>query len=367
MSSCFKITLALLALLLTAATDAGAIRLSAVYYSACRRDVGVILHADQSRVKLLRLDGEIRSFYRFEIVYLAHYPVGSLSIEQVKNPEEVELVSVQTLHQREIADLALGWMMDHSEDEFSFLGLDGVETVVRADDIWDINFIRRAEALRFPSSGEKFRYVHPYPFQHCEYDDSGTGSGEAGSGEAGMVYPQQLVADPLLIKRELDHLQTGHERLRSFVSSKPFYPVPQIYRNDTELGMWLTAGSRHGASLTRSNSLTPVLVSGLSEGPFGFQRIWVAGAAPMGYSVHEEPQTQLYYRLKADHVHFSVMYDISAPLIGESKYNWHDYELGEVDDRWNELFHLAGGFDYGRMAMDISGNNLQYAVKHQGR
>jgi hypothetical protein len=101
----------------------------------------------------------------------------------------------------------------------------------------------------------------------------------------------------------------------------------------------------------------------LSEGPFGFQRVLVAGAAPMPYSVHEEVQTQFYYRLKADYVHFSFNYDVSLLLIGGG-YAWVSDELGSKDERWNEVAHLAGGFDYARVAADLSLTSMQYAFRY---
>jgi hypothetical protein len=238
----------------------------------------------------------------------------------------------------------------------SFLGLDGKEAVVRVDDIWGVSFAPVSDAPRFAETAARHRFTHPYPFRFCE----DTAPAEAGARE---VYPQQLLSDPLLIKSELDRLQGGHERLEAFARSEVFYPVPQVYRSDTWLGLWLNAGSRHGASRTRTNTFTPLLVNEWSEGPFSFQRVWVAGAAPMRYSVHEEPQTQLYYRLKADYLHFSANYDVARLLIGESRYKWQREELHRQDERWNEIFHIAGGLDYGEFAADISVTSIQYAFR----
>jgi len=353
------VQVALLWLAFVALQEARAIRISAVYLSGCARQVGVIISVDESRVWLLTLEGQITGFPRHEAIYLAHYPLGALNVASVPNPGAVPLVTVKTRHGGVTQELVQGWMIDHSEEEFSFLNTRGSESVVHVNDIWDISTAEATEALAFDNATPPYHFAHPYPFRHCEGEADPT----AGEGVR-AIYPQQLVHSPLLIKREFDHLEQGHERIRGFIASKPYYPVPQLYSNQTRLGIWLNGGARHGASHGRSNNFTPVVHSGLSEGPFGFQRIWVAGAAPMPFSVHEEPQTQLLYRLKADHLHFSVNYDISAPLIGEEKYNWHHYELGRRDERWNELFHVAGGFDYATLAADLSVTTVQYALRH---
>lgn len=127
--------------------------------------------------------------------------------------------------------------------------------------------------------------------------------------------------------------------------------------------MWLSLGSRYGSSHFRSNNFNPLFVSELSEGPFGFQRILITGNAPMLYSVHEEPQSQFYYRLKADYVHFSFMYDYNRFLIGEEKYKWQSDGLKNVDSRINELQHIGGGFDYGSHTLDFSLTSVQYALQ----
>jgi hypothetical protein len=252
----------------------------------------------------------------------------------------------------------------------SFLGLDGQEAMIRVDDIWDLEFAAEQQPVVFSQSPARYRFAHPYPFRFC-VDETGARSpaaeapGEEAPGEEAprTIFPQQILADPLLIKAELDRIQAGHKRLDGFAESKDFYAVPRVYGNDTRLGLWLNAGARYGSSRTRTNSLTPVLTSELSEGPFSFQRVLVAGAAPMPYSVHEEVQTQLYYRLKADYLHFSINYDVSRPLIGEGRYKWRQDDLNSRDDRWNETSHLAGGFDYASFAVDLSLTNVGYALR----
>ena len=48
-----------------------AITISAVYTSACQRDLGVIIDADTSKIRLLTLDGDIKRIDRFSIIYIS--------------------------------------------------------------------------------------------------------------------------------------------------------------------------------------------------------------------------------------------------------------------------------------------------------
>ena len=48
-----------------------AIQYSAVYTSACEREIGIILKGDDSKIFLLDLNGEIKQMRRFNIIYLA--------------------------------------------------------------------------------------------------------------------------------------------------------------------------------------------------------------------------------------------------------------------------------------------------------
>lgn len=350
--------LAALAVALAAARQAHAIQLSAVYTAACQREIGVILAVDRASIRLLTLSGEVHRLNRYDIIYLAQYPVGTLPIPGVNNPDDLRLVTVRTRHDDRLVELVRGWLIDHSDVELAFLAVDGFEVVIRVDDIWAIELEPAPPPVHFNAVREPLRFEHPYPFRLCADDAAPAPAGTAPR----TVYPQTLLADPVQIKRELDHLEEGHERIADLAESQAFYPVPRLYDNETRLGLWANAGSRHGVSHTRTSSLVPALTSELSEGPFGFQRVLVAGAAPMPYSVHEEVQTQFYYRLKADYVHFSFNYDVSWLLIGGG-YAWIPEDLGTTDDRWNEVSHLAGGFDYGRFAGDVSLTTVQYAVR----
>jgi len=331
--------------------QAGALNLSALYKGACQRSVGVILTVNEDQLTLLNLEGRFEVVPRFDVIYLAQYPLGELPAQGTEAPVLPPL-AVKTLHQGRLDTLVEGWPIDFSEEEFSFLTLNGQEAVIRKEAIWDLLPVEQTGPLQFKTSPvEKLQFAHPYPFAHCEV--LGTGK---------QVYPQLLLGDPLLIRRELDRLQKGGQLVEEYRKDKVFYAVPQVYGNSNSLGLWLSAGSRYGSSRSRVNSFIPSFVSELSEGPFGFQRVLVTGTQPMPYSLHEEPQSQFYYALKADYVHFSLMYDFDRLLLGEQRYSWKREDLDRVDVRFNELQHLMAGFDYRSWALEYMWMPLQYGV-----
>lgn len=357
-SSSRRIVCLALLLLLLAAPAVHAINVAAVYSSACQRETGMIIDADDSKIRLLTLDGEIRRIDRFDIVYMAYYPVGEMPVPQVAYAEDIDLIEIKTIYEDEVVNLVKGWMIDAAEDRVSFLTVNGKETVLDYADIWDIDIMPLHDTIRFPKVRKRqYRFVHPYPFQYC--------NGEAETDSAAdPIYPQHLLEDPILIKKELDRLKEGYDRLKGFHNDKVYYPKPQVYGNDARLGLWAVFGARHGGTEYRKNNFIPEITSEYSSGPFGFQHILVTGNALMPSGVHEEPQMHFYYGLKADYVHFAIMVDFNRYVIGESKYQWHAEDLLTNDHRDNDTLNVAGGFDYGHFAIDVSiWNRVQYGVR----
>lgn len=340
------------------------INIIAVYFANCQRETGIILNVDESRIQMLTLSGKIKDITRYDMIYLAYYPIGKIPIEKVTNANAVPIIRINTLYQGEIVELVQGWLVDLSDDKLSFLTTKGYETVIDLDSIWEVEFYsppRVFNEIKFSGThATAIQFLHPYPFSHCPYQEKETESGK----KPQIIFPQQLLGDPIIIKKEMDRLMEGHEQIKDYHQDQRFYPIPQVYSNDISLGLWLSFGSRYGASKNRSNNFTPALINELTEGPFGFQRVLITGSAPMPYSLHEEPQIQFYYRLKADYVHFSFMYDISRFLIGEKHYKWGATELSAYDDRITEISHIGGGFDYGKFAVDYSIPSIQYAIRH---
>ena len=176
------------------------------------------------------------------------------------------------------------------------------------------------------------------------------------------IYPQHLLETPLLIKTELDRLQLGYKELENYVKEKIFYPKPQVYTNITTVELWNSLNSRHGSSTTRNSNFVPVVRNELSEGLYKFQRVIVTGSAPMPYSLHEEPQTQFYYSMKASYFHMSFMYDLNHMIT--NGYRWQFEDLSRHDDRQNEKFHLGVGFDYKNFAVEYSIVDINYGIRH---
>ncbi len=327
--------------------------LTAVYYASCKRELGVIVDVDSEKVTLLTLEGKFVSHSRFEILYLAYYPVGKLPLFEIHPSKELPPTSIITTYGRTTAELVTGWPIDFSEDQISFLTLVGENQVIDKSAIWDLEKLEDEKYHKISEKNpQKLNLIHPYPFAYCKADSKGA-----------EIAPQQILGDPFLIKKELDRLGENFKEVKGYYRDKRFYAVPQLYTNRNSLGLWATMGNRYGTSQSRSNNFAPVFISELTEGPFSFQRVLVTGAGRMGYSLHEEPQNQFYYSMKADYVHFSVMYDLDRLLLGEERYKWQTDDLTTHDDRINELQHIAGGFDFGSWSFEFGWAPVQYAVQ----
>ena len=334
-----------------------AIQYSAVYTSACEREIGIILKVDDSKIFLLDLNGEIKQMRRFDIIYMAYYPVGQLNIPKIEASEHINTTVIKTLYKNRVTFLLEGWMINFSDNKMSFLTSEGTETVIDKNVIWDISFKKHDRSIPFKNKVDEIpiRFVHPYPFAGCENEEKE---------DLRQIFPQHLLEDPLLIKAELDRLHQGYEALEVNVREKVFYPEPQVFTNISTLSIWGSLNLRYGRSTTRNSSFVPAIRSELSEGLYKYQRVIVTGTAPMPYSVHEEPQTQFYYAMKSGYFHFSLMYDLSRLLVGDSRYKWQANDILEADNRQNEISHLGAGFDYGNFAIDYTSASINYGVRH---
>ena len=334
-----------------------ALQIYGVYKTDCHRELGIFLGVDDVNVQLLDLNGQVLEIPRFNINYLAQYPVGKSLVAQILKQEKVPLISIRTIYENKVVKLLKGWMVDHSENKISFLTIEGAETVIDTNHIWDIDISTQDQDYQFSSVTVVPKLIHPYPYRECKKYSNQTS-------ESWTVYPQVLHPDHISIKKELDRLQKGYRMLNNFNADKVFYPIPQIYKNDTTISIGAYLNSRYGASKYRNSSFIPGVVSEYSEGPYGFQRIWITGTSPLKGSVHEEPQTQISYRMKSDFIHFSINYDMTRMLIGDEKYHWQNEELDTLDDRWNETGHIGFGFDYHNYAIDVALLDTQYGVRY---
>lgn len=348
MSSCFRA--ACVVLLMLVARPAFALNVIGVYRAACDRVMGVVVRVERRDVHLLDLTGQMITIPRHEIVSLAYYPVPSLPSRELALGPSFPMFRVKALQDKRIVDLVEGWPVDYSEEKISFLGRDGRDLVINRDSIWSIELVDSGQPATTAGASDNaaaggFDYAHPQASGFCASPGAGEGRRQ--------VFPQQFLNDEVVIKRELDRLQEGYEKVEKYSHDQIFYPMPEVYRNETSLGLWLSLGSRHGAT-DRRNNLTPLLTDELSFGPFGYQHIIMTGSAPNRLLVHEEPQTQIFYAFKAAYFHASVFFDPNVVLVG-SKYFWRysDFVDYRANDRWVESFLIELGLDLGNVSLQI--------------
>lgn len=336
---------------LSCSIRAQAIQLHALYTASCQREVGIILNVRSRDLSLLTLQGKIINVQRYEVIYLASYSLDMAPIAEVSNPADMPMVEIKTMEQGDLKTLVKGWPVDFSKDKIAFLNLRGTEVMIERTSIWDVSFDSETKRLLFEQpSKTNYDFVHPYVFASCN-----------GSG-GNKVYPQQLLSNPIAIKREFDRLQAGYEKIERYESDQQFYPVPEVYSNETSLGLWMMSGARYGASQNRKNNFAPYLVDDKSEGPFGFQRQFKTGSGPLLQSVHEETQTQAYYRMKADYFHFSAMVDPNLLLVG-TKYHWSADDMSASDMRAHETAMLEFGFDYQKFSFELYSGSVSMGAR----
>lgn len=337
-----------------------AVTLNGVFFGTCKREIGVILDVDESSIQLLNLNGDIKKISRFDVIYLAEYPVGTIPISEITNPEEKNAVIIKTLIDNEPKELARGWPIDFSEKSILFLTIEGQELIISRKNIFEVNEVTNSVGIKFKTSFKKENYQFHYPAMsgHCEVNKT-----YRKTNGINHIYPQQLIGNAILIKSSFDHFMKGHEQIKAYASDQIFYALPNLYTNNTRIGLWYNINSRHGASDGRNNNLIPYIISDYSDGPFGFQRRIITGTSPLAYNVHEEPQTLFSYEMKADYFHFSFMIDPSLILAGPN-YDWNKKELDSADDRIFEFFHLALGIDYDNYAFEVALPTYRIGVRN---
>lgn len=324
-------------------TQTHAITVHALYTASCQRHIGILVSVNDRQVQLLNLEGQVVAVDRFEVIYHATYPLDTIPIKEVNQSGQAPRFKIYTYQGGEIRHLVTGWPVDFSQDKVSLLSLSGSEVVIDRTSIWQIEMDQSSQRATFERTNlSQSEFVHPYAFANCP----------VAPGKTNKLYPQQLLSDPITIKRDFDRLAEGHRGLKKYVVTQKFYPVPEVYTNQTSLGMWLMTDSRYGASSNRKNNFTPLLVDERSAGPFGFQSEFKTGSGPILQSIHEETQTQVFYRFKADYFHMSLMADPNLLLVG-GKYKWSTNDLDNVDLRAVESTLVEMGFDYGAWALEL--------------
>ena len=289
LSSNFKFGSTLVGTALVLATSiASALDISAYYLGSCRRVVGIPVAVDRETVRVLTVHGRIETVPRYEVNLVATYPSDVIQIDRVENPEEHPPIEIMTRRNRETVNLVTGWPVEFTDDKVSFLTIGGEDFVVDRNSIWQINEVPANSKFTFRGQNRRARseFVHPQLFADCPAERAG------GEGEKRPVVPQQILAEPVTIKREFDRLMRGHNVIEAYQSKQQFYAVPSLYKNQTSLIVWTSAGSRYGASSFRSNNFTPLIRNEESSGPFSYQHEILTGSGPNVDSVHDESQTQ---------------------------------------------------------------------------
>lgn len=331
----------------TLAMPASAISINAVYRTACDRELGVIIDVQKRELTLLGLDGKVKVIPRYEVVSLAYYPATHVDFDPKPVHRAHPAMRIKTLQDGRLVTLVDGWPVDFNEERIAFINLEGQEVLVARDRIWSLDYLEDLPPLPPRKRPETINFVHPHAVGFCNESEHETA--------ATAFYPQQFINDRIVIKRELDRLMENHQVVREYERDQIFYPVPELYKDRTVLGLWTSHGQKHGAAPGRPNNYTPVLVDELSLGPFSYQHILVTGAAPMPFSVHTEVQTQLYYRFKAAYFHASAMFDPNLLLVGEEYFGQEgDLAADRPDARVWEFLMVELGFDLGPFALQLS-------------
>jgi hypothetical protein len=112
----------------------------AVYRTACKRQIGVIVRVEKRKLHLLQRDGKIREIQRHEIVSLVHYPVSRFPMAPAQGPLKVQPVRIETRQDRRWVELAHGWPINYSEHNLSLILPSGKDFSVDRDSIWRMRF-----------------------------------------------------------------------------------------------------------------------------------------------------------------------------------------------------------------------------------
>lgn len=346
-SSCRNL-LFLVGFVLTWGISSFAVNVKAIYTSACQRDIGLIVGVNQKTVSFLTIEGKLKKIRPHEIIYLSYYPMDRFPLAQPAQLMGAKQVQVKTQSKNKIVPLVDGWPIDFTSDKIAFLSVKGRETVINRRNIHEVKVFRTPGPVKVPTRAlpRDYAFIHPYVFRDCPLERGRHGKRRT------EVYPQQVLSQPVVIKRELDRLRAGYKKIDRYNREQDFYPVPEVYKNRTSLGLWEALGSRYGSSKKRTSNLAPVLTDSYSSDVFDYQHLFVTGSAPMPFGIHEEPQVHGYYGFKASYFHFAAMVDPNMILVGEN-YKWQPGDFDKEDDKVNDMSMIEMGFDFGPLSIQF--------------
>lgn len=341
--------------------QAEAIVISGIYSGACERRLGVILGVDTYSLKFLNLNGQLEVLPRHQVIQMVNYasdeiPFSSPAIAKIPL-DKVPAFRITTLKNLSEYPLVTGYPINFTDEKIAFLTQSGREVLIDKKSILSIataeDFLLEPQALK--RSAPKF--VHAYAFSRCEPETKTA---------AVLIYPSQILAEPLTIKRDLDRLQKGFELVGRYMDEQDFYPQPIVYPAQTRLGLWASFGSRHGMSSSRNNNFTPVLNSGYVSDVYDFQRTIVTGSQPNFLFEHEEAQTQAFYAFKASYFHLAAYLDPSLMLVGENA-RWSAADMRTSDMRMFSTSGLGFGFDRRNWQIGFMSASSNIGLQSAGR
>ena len=345
------------------APQAYAIDVVNIYKNSCEVYSGVILRVDSRDLSLAQFDGRVVKIPRYEIVGLAIYPVPQLpisSIEQLPTGDPIPYFEFSTYRDGELTPLSVGWPISFSPERIQVLTLDGSDQLVDREKIWKVESKvapRSMELKRFLRHGvPAYQLRHPLNFETCPAQVT------LGSGSKVDIIPQLTFIDPIAIKRFQDDWQKGYKLIQEYEDRQRFYAVPQYYFNRTRLGTWTLLMSRYTNVGARRINFLPLVENEYSDGPFGFQRVLRSGVSPLEWGIHEEPNLQVFYGLRADYVHLEMFFDPQSLLIGK-RYEWNKNQLNSVDDRLVEVGGMEFGVAYGNFSLLVASTGGKIAIK----
>ena len=91
------------------------VQISAIYTGACDREIGIILSVDDAKIYLLNLQGDTKTIRRFEIIYIAQYPLGKFALPRIKPSEKLEIIEIKTLYGNKVVNHLDWWMTNYSD------------------------------------------------------------------------------------------------------------------------------------------------------------------------------------------------------------------------------------------------------------
>jgi hypothetical protein len=323
-------------------SEAMAMQVEAIYTSLCGRMIGVNLYADKRFAHFITTDGKYKKIPRYQILSMASYPLDKFPAQaELKIPGSVPYTRLWTFNKGEKVILAEGYVLGSNSSGFQIFTLKGSEVFVSRDSLWKVEIINDGSSLIVESQAQgKYYFSHPHQ-EKCKEEKVGD-----------ALFANELISDPISIKRKFDQQMTALKLLRDYEEAQAFYAIPHIYRNSTAIGYWLPIGNRYGSSEGRASGMAPLIRNEYSKGPFSFQHLSLTGTGPIPDSIHEEPQTMIYYGFKASYLHFAAFIDPALILAGKN-YQWQEDDLTNIEDRVVESGYMALGFDRGSFSITL--------------